>query len=104
SICESAARTSRSVNATESVGEIAAKIRQTLDGMCVNTMVLTSPIRPDNQAATGNEKAESTPDQKKNRLADESENSNRSNSQSASSDCTTKPPAKASRLNKAASL
>jgi hypothetical protein len=72
--------------------------------MWVNTMVFTSPTWRDSQAATGNEKAESTPDQKKNRLADESGNSNRSKSQSASSDCTTKPPAKASRLNKAASL
>ena len=37
--------------------------------MCVNTIVLTSPMRRDSQAATGKENAESTPDQKKNRLA-----------------------------------
>jgi hypothetical protein len=50
-------------------------------------------------AATGNEKAESPPDQKKNRLAaarEALEEPGRSN------DWTTKPPAKASRLNSAA--
>ena len=72
--------------------------------MCVNTIVLTRPMRRDSQAATGNEKAENTPAQKKNRLAAESDRSKRSNSHSASSDCTTKPPANASRLNRAASL
>ena len=72
--------------------------------MCVNTIVLMRPMRRDSHAATGKEKADSTPDQKKNRLAALSDRSKRSNSQSASSDCTTKPPAKASRLNRAASL
>ena len=48
---------------------MAARIRQRLDGMCVNTIVLTRPMRRDSHAATGNEKAESTPDQKKNRPA-----------------------------------
>ena len=72
--------------------------------MCVNTMVLMRPMRRESQAATGNEKAESTPDQKKNRLAALSDRSKRSNSHSASNDWTTKPPAKASRLNRAASL
>jgi len=37
--------------------------------MCVKTMVFTSPNRLENDAATGKEKAERTPDQKKNRLA-----------------------------------
>ena len=47
------------------MGASAASIRAMLDGMCVNTIVLMSPMRRDSQAATGNEKAESTPDQKK---------------------------------------
>ena len=75
-----------------------------LDGMWVNTMVLISPMRPASHAATGNENAPSTLDQKKNRLAAESDRSNRSNSHSAISDCTASPPAKESRLNSAASL
>ena len=72
--------------------------------MCVNTMVLTRPMRLAIQTATGNENALSVLDQKKNTAAADSDRSNRSNSQSASSDCTTKPPAKASMLNSAASL
>ncbi len=67
-------------------------------------MVLTRPIRRASQAATGYENALSVLDQKKNTPAADSDRSKRSNSQSASSDCTTKPPAKASRLNSAASL
>ena len=87
-----------------SVGANAARISAMLDGMWVNTIVLTRPMRRDSQAATGKEKAESTPDQKKNSPAAVSDRSKRSNSQSASSDWTTNPPAKASRLNRAASL
>ena len=72
--------------------------------MCVKTIVLTRPMRRDSQAATGNENAASTPDQKKNRPAAASDRPNLSNSQSASSDCTAKPPANASMLKSAASL
>ena len=86
------------------MGASAASIRAMLEGMCVNTMVLMRPIRRDSHAATGNENAASTPDQKKNTPAAASDRPKRSNSQRASSDCTTKPPAKASRLNSAASL
>ena len=75
-----------------------------LEGMCVNTIVLTRPKRCPSRAATGYEKAASTFDQKKNALAAASESSNRSNSQSAISDWTVKPPANESRLNSAASL
>ena len=75
-----------------------------LDGICVNTIVLTRPMRRDSQAATGNENAASTPDQKKNTPAAASDMPNLLNSHSASSDCTAKPPANASMLNKAASL
>src|ERR1700738_691028 len=81
-----------------SEGAKAARIRHRLEGMCVKTMVLTSPNRLESDAATGKEKAERTPDQKKNRLAAESDRSNRSNNQRANSDWTTKPPANASRL------
>src|ERR1044071_9144140 len=67
-------------------------------------MVLMSPMRLASQAATGYEKALSVLAQKKNSAAADSDKSNRSNSQSASSDCTTKPPAKESTQNSAASL
>ena len=67
----------------------------------VNTIVFTRPMRADSQAATGNENAASTPDQKKKSPAAESERPNLLNSHNASSDCTAKPPAKASMLNKA---
>jgi len=70
--------------------------------MCVNTMVFTRPMRAPSHAATGKEKAESTPVQKKNRLAAASDMSKRSKSHSASSDCTTNPPAKESTANSAA--
>ncbi len=70
--------------------------------MCVNTMVFTSPMRPASQAATGKEKADSAPDQKKNNPASASERPKRSNSQRASSDCTASPPAKESTLKSAA--
>ena len=67
-------------------------------------MVLTRPIRLESQAATGNEIAPSRLEPKKKTLAAASDRSKCWNSHSASSDCTTKPPAKASRLNSAASL
>ena len=50
------------------------------------------------------EKAESTPVQKKMTPAVATERWKRSKSQSASNDCTTKPPPNESRLNRAASL
>ncbi len=79
-------------------------IRQTLDGMCVNTIVLMRPNRRASLAATGYEKAVSTFDQKKNSAVVASDRSKRSNSHSAMSDGTAKPPANESRLNSAASL
>src|SRR4051812_49060006 len=82
----------------------ATAIRQMLDGMWVNTMVLTSPMRPASQAATGNDTALSRLEQKKKALAEASDRSNCWKSHSASRDWTTKPPANASRLNSAASL
>src|SRR5918999_1364086 len=102
SICDSAARANRHASAISSDGATAATIRNTLAGMCVNTIVLTSPIRRAIQAATGNENADSSPDQKKKTPAAVSDRPKRSNSHSASSECTTKPPANASRLNRAA--
>src|SRR5262249_10978774 len=86
------------------LGEKAARMRHTLEGIWVKTMVLTRPKRLPSRAATGYEKAASTFDQKKNALAAASERSKRSNSQSAMSDWTVKPPANESRLNSAASL
>jgi hypothetical protein len=84
------------------LGATAATMRHTLDGMCVNTMVLTRPIRRESHAATGNENADSTPLPKKKRPAVESDRSNLLNSQRATSDCTAKPPANESMLNRAA--
>ena len=49
----------------------------------MNTIVFTRPIRRDSQAATGNENAASTPDQKKNTPAADSDNPNLLNSHSA---------------------
>src|SRR6185503_573506 len=69
SICPSMARTIRSATVSPSVGANAARIRHTLAGMCVNTIVFTSPIREPSQAATGNENAANTPIQKKIALA-----------------------------------
>jgi hypothetical protein len=86
------------------LGAMAARIKHTLDGMCVNTMVLMRPIRFDNHAATGKEKADSTPLQKKNSPAAERDSSNLLNSHSATSDCTAKPPANESMLNRTAIL
>src|SRR5215475_5123006 len=53
SICESAALTSSSPRAKIKFGENAAAIRNILDGMCVNTIVLTRPKRFESRAATG---------------------------------------------------
>lgn len=104
SICESAARTRSSPSAASRLGAMAARIRHTLEGMCVNTMVFTRPICRESQAATGNEKAASRPDQKKNKPAADSDRPNLLNSHSAMSDCTANPPAKASILKRAAIL
>src|SRR5262245_5198618 len=104
SIWDRAERTSRSPSTNVRLLENAAMIRQTLEGMCVKTMVLIRPKCFPNRAATGYEKAARTFDQKKKALAAASERSKRSKSHNASSDCTVKPPANESRLNSAASL
>src|SRR6185312_3125698 len=54
SICDKAERSKGSAKVSHRFGENAAKIRKMLDGMWVNTMVFTSPIRAASQAATGN--------------------------------------------------
>src|SRR4029077_16716979 len=46
SICESAERTRSNPSVSVRSGENAAAIRQMLDGIWVNTMVLIRPIRP----------------------------------------------------------
>ena len=72
--------------------------------MCVNTMVLRSPIFFATIGAASCENAESSPDQKKNNPASPRESPKRSNSHSVRSELTTSPPANASTLNNAASL
>src|SRR4051794_20488857 len=69
SICDSAARTSNSTSAITRLGPTAARMRQTLEGIWVNTMVFTRPKRSASRAATGNDAALSTFDAKKNPLA-----------------------------------
>ena len=54
-------------------GHTISQVSGELEGICVKTMVLTSPNRLESDAATGKEKAERTPDQKKKRLAAESD-------------------------------
>src|SRR5262249_52807230 len=68
SICESAARMSRNASTADRFGTKAARIRQILDGMCVNTIVFTSPIHFAIRAATRYENALRMLDQKKNML------------------------------------
>src|SRR5512144_3244259 len=53
SICDSADRTNKKPSATGKLGDSAAKIRQRLDGMCVNTIVFTRPICFAIHAASG---------------------------------------------------
>src|SRR3954454_17423776 len=52
SICDNALRTNRSAIAYPSAGMNGIRIRQTLEGRCVNTMVLSRPIRLAMRAAT----------------------------------------------------
>src|SRR3712207_7014807 len=65
SICESALRTSSSATAGPRLGMNGTRMRQTLEGRCVNTIVFTSPIRLEIRTATKYDKAERMPVQKK---------------------------------------
>src|SRR5689334_7122164 len=53
SICDSADRTKSKASAIVRSGDSAARIRQMLEGMCVNTIVLTRPIYRARCAAIG---------------------------------------------------
>src|SRR5262245_39136509 len=66
SICDRALLTSRRPSAIGSDGASAAPIRHRLDGMCVNTIVLMSPMRLASGAARSCEVAARRPVQKKN--------------------------------------
>src|SRR4051794_39577623 len=66
SICDSAERISSNVRAIRRFGAKAAAIRHRLDGIWVNTIVLTRPTCRASQAATGYENAARRFDQKKN--------------------------------------
>jgi hypothetical protein len=102
SICDSALRRNSSANASGSVGENAAPIRHRLAGMCVNTMVLSRPMRSATLGASHCEAVVSKPAQKKKAPACAAEKPKRVDSHSASSALTTSPPAKASTLNSSA--
>ena len=65
SICDSALRISSSAITIHSEGMKGMRIRQIEDGMCVNTIVLTSPIFAAMRTATRYESAVSIPVQKK---------------------------------------
>ena len=102
SICESALRMKSSASATGRLGAHAASTRQTFAGMWVKTIVLSRPMRRATTGAASCEAALSNPAQKKNAPACASDRPKRSSSQSAISELTTRPPANASTLNKAA--
>src|SRR6516225_1480270 len=60
SICDSAERTSSKASTNTRFGESAARIRQTLDGIWVNTIVLMRPKCRASRAAIGYEMAVNT--------------------------------------------
>src|SRR5437773_7671296 len=65
SICDRALRASKSAITDARLGANGTSKRRMLDGRCVNTIVLTSPIRLAMRVATRYENAENTPVQKK---------------------------------------
>ena len=65
SICDNKARTSSKHKTQNKFGVNAAIINKMLEGMCVNTMVLSKPIRLATQGAASCEKAVNNPAQKK---------------------------------------
>src|SRR5947209_3140622 len=69
SICDSALRMNSSTITGLSAGMNGIRIRQMLDGMCVHTIVATSPKRFAKRTATRYEPAVSTPVQKNNEPA-----------------------------------
>src|SRR5918995_622300 len=104
SICDSALRRSRKATASSTVGMKGVSARKRFAGRWVKTAVSRRPMRLAMRTAASAEKADSTPVQKKMAPTVATETSKRWNSQSASSDCTTKPLPKESRLKSAASL
>ena len=102
SICASALRINRHAIARSRFGMNGARIRKTLAGRCVNTIVLIRPMRFARIGANNWENAESNPLQKKIVPAVETERSNFRNSHNASTDCRVNPLANESTLNSAA--
>src|SRR6187431_2507420 len=82
SICDSALRISSSATTPARLGTNGIATRHRLDGMCVNTIVLTSPKRLAMRTATRYENAVSTPVQKNSVPALATDISKRSNSHS----------------------
>src|SRR5450759_728824 len=93
SICDSALRTNSSAMTQLRSGMKGIATRHRLEGRWVNTMVLTRPMRLAMRTATRYESAVSTPVQKKMLPAMAADTANFWYSQSATIDCTTKPPA-----------
>src|SRR4051794_6040559 len=103
SIVDNKLRATRHAIASGRFGIRAALTNSTCAGRWVNTIVRTSPMRFEIRTARNTENAEQTPVQNSSAPAAVTDRSKRLYSQSASSDWTVKPPAKASRLNTAAS-
>ena len=76
SICDNALRMNSKPSATGKLGASAASTRQTLAGMCVNTIVFSSPMRLATQGAANCDAALSNPDQKKKAPACDNESPN----------------------------
>src|SRR5918998_4176264 len=102
SICDSALRSRRKATASSTFGMKGVKTRKRFAGRWVKTAVSSSPMRLAIRTATSAEKADSTPVQKKMTPTVATDSSKRWNNQSASSDWTTRPLPKESRLKSAA--
>src|SRR5258705_6759652 len=104
SICESALLTNRSAITVARSGMNGIATRHRFAGRCVNTIVLTRPMRLAMRTATRYEIDVRMPVQKKIAPAVAGDIANLWYSHSATIDCTTKPPPNASRLKSAASM
>ncbi len=93
SICDSVLRTKSRPNAIGSEGAKAAPIRHRLAGMCVKTIVLSSPMRAAPFGASHCDAVVSNPAQKKKAPASAADRSKRVVNHSVSSALTTRPPA-----------
>ena len=90
-------RSRKNAIARDAVGASGTSSRSTFDGRCVNTIVLSRPKRSASQPAARSESPERIPTQKKMTARSEICRPHRRKNQYATIDCTTRPPANASR-------